>query len=47
MNKSVVFYKTENGVALMARYVATLTRENVVYRIDDLGDKFSIEVTGY
>jgi hypothetical protein len=38
---------TERQMELMARYIAELTKNNVVYRVDDMIDGWTVTVIGY
>jgi hypothetical protein len=46
-SKAIFFPKDEDGVKLMATYIATLEKECVAYLAEDTGSGWTVEVTGY
>jgi len=41
------FQKTDEGVKLLAIYVAQLTREGMAYQLDDLTNHYTVIITGF
>ena len=46
-SREVYFSQDEDGVKLMAVYVATLEKECVAYLTEWTGNGWTVEVTGY
>jgi hypothetical protein len=45
--KKATFQKNEEGVKLMAIYIAQLTREGMEYQLDNTVNHYTVIITGF
>ena len=43
---TIKFKKTEDGIQLMAIFIAEMLKQGIVFQTEELGDCFRIEFTG-